>query len=480
MKLHMKTSTYIKMSRLVFNIALSYIAINVHANTKTTSAIPTQEFKGKVQQIANVDEHLIETYKLISARKYDDALKKLNQILVLYPNFELAAALRSDLLTTLNHGADNINKTLVLTNQNKVDFDASATNKTIVPAYNLNDFNGDKLRLEAVKRIHAFYDRPDPKLIPRNFLYLSPRQKTALVVDPKQSRIYVYENVNGRPKFLFDYYITIGKKGIDKVEEGDNKTPIGIYELGAPIDKKKLTDFYGYGALPLNFPNEWDRRNNITGSNIWIHGVPSNTYSRPPLASQGCVVLTNTDVERLFKFIEIQNTPIVINKGTEWLEAEKWQKEHLEAKNLIKQWQDTWATYDFETYKSMYSFNLFKSDKKNYDEWMKKYQIFFEEKQVRLQTIRHLSIYRYPANEPTLLMTFEQDMMIPDVMAMAAQYSKNKNKDVPMIMKQSVMQKRQYWQYDGIRWEIVYENETEKDLKLAKKTKSPNKTPKNI
>ncbi len=460
-------------------IALTFSTIviatlgNAHiskAATNTNNAElnkPTQEFKGKVQQTANVDEHLIEAYKLISVRNYGDALKKLNQILSIHPNFQLALALRSDLLIMLNHGADNINKKLVLSPQNNVDFSkASAT----IPAYNIDNYNGDTLRLEAMKRIHAFYDRPNPKLIPRNLLYLSPRQKTALIVDPKQSRIYVYENVNGRPKFLFDYYITIGKKGIDKEAEGDNKTPIGIYQMGALIDKKKISDFYGYGALPLNFPNEWDRRNNITGSDIWIHGVPHTTYSRPPLASQGCVVLTNVDLQRLFKFIEVKHTPIVINKSTEWLEADKWQKEHIEAKNLVKQWQDTWATYDFETYKSMYSFNLFKSDKKNYDEWMRKYQIFFEEKQVRLQNIRHLSIYRYPANEPTLLVTFEQDMMIPNVAAIAAQQSKTTNKDVvPIIMQQSIMEKRQYWQYDGIRWEIVYENETEKDLKIPKK-----------
>ena len=30
----------------------------------------------------------------------------------------------------------------------------------------------------------------------------------------------------------------------------------------------------GDGAFPLNYPNEWDRRLNKTGSGIWLHGTP--------------------------------------------------------------------------------------------------------------------------------------------------------------------------------------------------------------
>ncbi len=418
----------------------------IYAQQNNADKSPMQA-SGKIEQVISIDAHLLDIYKLIAAKKHEDALRRIDILLKQYPNFSVALALKYDLLTIINQGNKDINQPLILTQQGKMNIDSkSGTGNN---NYLINQTREDSIRQEAMLRIKSLYERPDPRLIPRGLLNLAPRQKTALIVDPEKSRIYLYENVNGRPKFLFDYYITIGKKGVDKEQEGDNKTPLGIYNLGMPIPKKTLPDMYGYAAMPLNFPNDWDKRNNITGTNIWIHGVPSNTYSRPPRASEGCVVLTNPDLERLFKFTQINTTPVIISKSTEWVDLEQWKKERQEALGLVKKWQEAWDTYDFESYKQLYSFNLFKSDKKNYEQWLKKYFIFFDQKQIRLQNMRHLSIYRYPANEPTLLITFEQDMMIPDVM------SKEKGK-----MKQSIMQKRQYWQYDGIKWEIVYENES--------------------
>jgi murein L,D-transpeptidase YafK len=470
--LQAKNYLVLSLGTIVFSISINSNAqsnVNNAINTNTVIASaslgtndnkqPTQSYSGKIEQVVSVDAHLLEIYKLIASKKYEEAVKRIDILLQQYPNFSVALALKSDLLTILNQGNKDVNQTLILNQQGKMSIDSKVDNKInpkappSPPTYNnenlISQNKGASLREEAMARIKSLYERPDPRLIPRSLLNLAPRQKTALVVDPEKSRIYLYENVNGRPKFLFDYYITIGKKGVDKEQEGDNKTPLGVYNLGVPIPKKTLPDMYGYAAMPLSFPNEWDKRNNITGTNIWIHGVPSDTYSRPPRASEGCVVLTNPDLERLFKFTQVGTTPVVINKSTEWVDLDKWKKERDEALNLVKRWQEAWDTYDFESYKQLYSFNLFKSDKKNYEEWLKKYFIFFDQKQVRLQNMRHLSIYRYPTNEPTLLITFEQDMMIPDVM------SKEKGK-----MKQSVLQKRQYWQYDGIKWEIVYENES--------------------
>jgi murein L,D-transpeptidase YafK len=63
------------------------------------------------------------------------------------------------------------------------------------------------------------------------------------------------------------------------------------------MPQDKLTDFYGSGAFPINYPNEWDRIRGRNGYGIWLHGTPRDTYSRPPRASDGCIVLSNEDLD---------------------------------------------------------------------------------------------------------------------------------------------------------------------------------------
>ena len=102
--------------------------------------------------------------------------------------------------------------------------------------------------------------------------------------------------IDGALKLQTDYYVSQGKLGVKKFREGDQKTPIGVYYVNGRIPGPKLPDFYGTGALPINYPNEWDRRNGRGGSGIWLHGTPSDNFSRPPLSSDGCVVLANPDL----------------------------------------------------------------------------------------------------------------------------------------------------------------------------------------
>ena len=102
--------------------------------------------------------------------------------------------------------------------------------------------------------------------VPRYLVQLQPDQKYALVVDTAKSTLYVFENHNGSARYLADYYISSGKNGIDKLREGDKKTPLGVYHVTSSMPREKLADFYGVGAFPINYPNEWDRREGRDGS----------------------------------------------------------------------------------------------------------------------------------------------------------------------------------------------------------------------
>jgi len=61
------------------------------------------------------------------------------------------------------------------------------------------------------------------------------QEQHALVVDTSRSRLFVYANDLGRPRYITDFYISLGKNGIDKQREGDQKTPIGVYTVLAGL-----------------------------------------------------------------------------------------------------------------------------------------------------------------------------------------------------------------------------------------------------
>ncbi|MEX2239178.1 MAG: L,D-transpeptidase family protein, partial [Burkholderiales bacterium] len=201
----------------------------------------------------------------IEANRLDLALQRVEKLIAEHPNFRLAHLIRGDLLLARARPLQTFGDVVKTVPREKV----------------------EDLRAEALARLHALRERPRAERLPRAILQLHPGQKHALVVDSRHSRLYVFENVDGRPHYLADYYVSLGKRGVDKAREGDQKTPIGVYHVTANLPLQKLTDFYGAGAYPINYPNEWDRQRGRNGYGIWVHGTPPDTYSRPPRASDG-------------------------------------------------------------------------------------------------------------------------------------------------------------------------------------------------
>ncbi len=132
------------------------------------------------------------------------------------------------------------------------------------------------------------------------------------MVDASRSRLYVYENRAGLPLRVADFYVTIGKAGAASRRRATTARRSASTRFQASSHRSELTDFYGSGAFTLSYPNEWDTRQGRNGHGIWIHGSPSNTYSRAPRASEGCVVLANDDLTRLGQYIKTGKTPVII------------------------------------------------------------------------------------------------------------------------------------------------------------------------
>lgn len=351
----------------------------------------------------------------ISAGKNQQALDTINQLIQSTPNFKLAHLVRGDLLMA----------------QGKY-----------LPAFggSIDSSSPDAiqdLREEARVRIERYLAKESNLKQPNLILAPDPDQKHIILVDTNKSRLYLYENTSNGLKYKADFYITVGKNGVEKLSEGDKRTPIGVYFASAKLTQP-LPDLYGNGAYPLNYPNEWDRAHNRKGSGIWLHGTPSNTYSRPPRASDGCVVLTNQDLATIAPILQSGKTPVIIANNLEWQDdthATDAQKQLLNQE--IENWLNDWKSQDTEKYLSYYSKD-FSSNGINFQQWAEhKYRVQADKPKVDI-SLSNLSMFSYPdAHKKLVVVDFTQTFNSPHL----------KNR----------MQKRQYWIQENNHWKIIYE-----------------------
>lgn len=303
----------------------------VATSVASSSAIPPQTLQSEIRK-PDPEALLIEIYKDLGNNRLQEAQAKADALVAAYPHFRLGHLVRGDLLMMHARPVRG--------------FGTMAD----APADKLKD-----LRAEAMVRIKSLQERPNPNLIPKPVLQVGDDQKNVLVIDTSRSRMYVYENQGGQLRFITDYYISQGRYGVNKSREGDQRTPIGVYYVNARIPGPKLPDFYGTGALPLNYPNEWDKRNGRSGSGIWLHGTPSDNFSRPPLSSDGCVVLANPDLQSLYSTAEVGKTVVVISDGIQFVNKSEWDKERGSAGKFMDQWQQDMEAADADKVLANYS-----------------------------------------------------------------------------------------------------------------------------
>jgi hypothetical protein len=240
-------------------------------------------------QADNIENLLIKSLYEISAGELNDALITLDEIIKQKPNFKLAHLIRGDIYQAYAHGIS--------------DFGSSS------------NFSKDKiedLKEEAKKRIEShLHNATDIIDSPR--VTLPQNIDNLIYVDTNKSRLYLFEIRDHTLIKIFDEYASIGKNGSGKNFEGDKKTPLGVYTLGEKITQP-LSDFYGEGAFPIDYPNVYDKLLNKTGHGIWIHGTPKDTYSRAPKSSDGCIVISNENFNTLESILKNKQTKVILSK----------------------------------------------------------------------------------------------------------------------------------------------------------------------
>lgn len=345
--------------------------------------------------------------------KLDAALGDIDAVIRAVPNFKLAHLVRGDLLQAKARQLTGFGDAPNAPNEEIADF-----------------------RDEARVRLERYLSREEEPSRPDYLWKLDASQQHAIVVDASKSRLYVYSNDNGTPRYMADYYITVGKNGSEKQKEGDKRTPLGVYFASQQLPKNKLPDFYGSAAYPLSYPNEWDKHQGKNGHGIWLHGTPSTTYSRPPRASDGCIVLTNPDISALAPILREGNIPVVITAGSA-VPPDQVRAQREQLVRALEDWRNDWERQNTEQYLARYSQEFF-SDGKDFNAWAAEKRRVQQAKTKASITLSNVSIFRYPdSRQQMAVVNFTQEF-------------KSDRLD-------NRMRKRQYWLLDNGQWKILYE-----------------------
>lgn len=360
---------------------------------------------------------LVHVYRLVGSGNTRQALANAQALVRDYPNFQLAQLVYGDLLLAQAgplRGFGNVPDDLARAG-----------------AENLRD-----LRLEAELRLSGLKFRPPPGTIPAAFLSLSPANRHAIAVDVSRARLYLFENRAGGLHLVADYYISVGKAGIGKVLEGDMRTPLGVYFVTSNLDRRRLTDFYGAGALPINYPNAYDVRRGKGGSGIWLHGTPPSQYARAPQSTNGCVAVANPDLEHIIRTVQIRTTPVLIAQQISWVPSQSLVREQVSMETLLEAWSRAKSSGNLATLANFYAPD-FSADGRN----LMAHQAFLSADVGRLRgrplTIKDVSILAWSDDAEIRVLTFAE---------------------VPAGAR-SGKQMRQYWERRAGAWKIVYETE---------------------
>jgi len=385
-------------------------------------SLSDDRFGTVVPLLGTAEARLIEIYQHIGRSEHRQALALAEQLVREHPNFQLAQLVLGDLLSLQTRAVRRLGDV--------PDTKAEAAAEQL-----------DALREESRRRIRALTERPPEGSIPTQFLALSSQSKHAIAIDASRSRLYLFENQgsNGsndapRLRLLGDFYISVGLSGINKEVEGDKRTPLGVYYITSNLNPRNLPDLYGVGALPINYPNALDQQRGKTGSGIWLHGTPSDQFVRAPQASDGCVVLSNPDLERLLRTVQIRTTPVVIAEELRWVNAETVTEQRTRFEATLEAWREARSTADAQRLRAFYS-PRFRAQGRDLQAWWPRTESELRTRGARDIDLKELSILNWQDSENTMVVTFGE---------------------VPQGSSRGVT-RRQYWILENDRWQIFFE-----------------------
>lgn len=413
--------------------ALSHVQDAVYslAGPAPSGLTPVRLTQERLQQarplMGLAESRLIEIYQLIGDARHREALKQAEALVRDHPNFQLAHLVHGDLLSLQTRPLRQLGDV--------PDTKAMAASAQLTT-----------LREESRRRLLALTERPPEGSVPTQFLTLSSQNRHAIAIDASRSRLYLFENLNParngsgdvdrtpRLRLIGDFYISVGLSGIEKTVEGDKRTPLGVYYITSTLNPADLPDLYGVGALPINYPNPLDMQRGKTGSGIWLHGTPSDQFVRAPQASDGCVVLSNPDLQRLLNTVQIRTTPVVIAPSLQWTQPDALATDRAPFEAVLESWRQARGSGNPGELKTFYS-SRFMNQGRDLAQWWPRVESELRAHGSREWQMKDLSVLHWRDKEDTMVVTFGE---------VAAGQSRG-------------VTKRQYWVREQDRWAIFYE-----------------------
>lgn len=361
------------------------------------------------------EARLLAIYRLMADGETRQALHQAELLVRDTPNFQLAQLVYGDLLAAHTRTLKTMG-----------DIPASAASPGAAALVDLRD--------ESQRRVLAAKERPPVGALPAQFLKISPQTRTAIAIDTSRSRLYLFTNDARGLRLTADYYVSIGKSGTVKSSEGDQRTPLGVYFITSNLDTKALNDFYGAGAMPLNYPNILDLKRGKSGSGIWLHGTPQQQFARAPRSTDGCLVLSNPDILSLLRRVSIGDTPVVVASQLVWKSADQLQSQARPFESALNAWRDAKRSGDLNKVLAFYTPD-FSSYGKTIDQYTP--QIKSEMKAIdrRSVQIKDLSYLYWNDSAETMVTTFGE----------------------VVEGRRTGRRMRQYWIHSNKDWQIFFE-----------------------
>lgn len=275
-------------------------------------------------------------------------------------------------------------------------------------------------------------------LVPEGVLMLSSATDYLMWVELELGRLNLLERVpDGGLIVRKRIPVSIGKRGIGKLKEGDQKTPVGNYYITSFLADERIDDFYGTGAYPLNYPNALDRRLKRTGHGIWLHGLPKTVTERPFLDSDGCVVIDNANLEALAGIVTTGVTQVVLSEHPiRWVAVATQEERRAGLEAALHAWVSAWEARDNEAYLAFYA-DDFSDLARNKKAWSAYKSRVNSSKRFIDVDLADISMLVDPVHSDLVTVRFHQTYK-----------SDNYNWRG---------WKEQLWRQDGERWEIIYE-----------------------
>jgi len=376
---------------------------------------PAKETPGLSRADGKSEQRLLEVLGLMARGENREALAKVEKLVADHPNFQLAQLIYGDLLTARTRALQTIG-----------DMPAETAR---AGASALSD-----LREETQQRMTGFRERPPEGYLPSAFLKVSPQAHSAIAVDASRSRLYFFENTPSGLQLRADYYVSLGKLGTAKAQEGDQRTPLGVYFVSSRLDRKNLTDFYGAGALTLNYPNMLDVRRGKSGRGIWLHGTPPTQFARAPHSTDGCLVLANPDISALIENTSVRNTPVVVAAQLVWKSPKQIDEASKSFQSTLNDWREAKVSGDVKKILTFYTPD-FSSYGKSLDQYTPLLKSEMKALKGRNLELKDLSYFQWTDAAETMVVSFGE----------VAQGKK------------TGIHKRQYWIRSSKEWKIFFE-----------------------